>query len=125
MEKKLGRIKWLGREMHFGRSGACKVAPHEEKKHMSQFERFVTEATRRLAKAGAMLDEEFMAEARAETLQQDKEEVYAALQCADSFHCLVDQWKDCEEFKPKPKEKWMFVDKSEETKHRTESGVGK
>ena len=29
--------------------------------------------------------------------------------------------KDCEELMPKPKEKWIFVDKkSEETKHRTE-----
>ena len=40
---------------------------------------------------------------------------------AASFHCLVDEWKDCEELKPKPKEKWIFVDqKREETKHRTE-----
>ena len=45
-----------------------------------------------------MLDEEFMAEARAETMQQEREEVYAALQYAASFH------KDCEELKPKPKE---------------------
>ena len=30
-------------------------------------------------------------------------------------------WKDCEELKPKPKEKLIFVDeKREETKHRTE-----
>ena len=64
-----------------------------------------------------MLDEGFMAEARAETMQQEREEVYAALQYAASFHCLVVQWKDCEELKPKPKEKWIFVDKkSEEAK---------
>ena len=31
-----------------------------------------------LAKAGAMLDEGFMAEARAKTVQQEREEVYAA-----------------------------------------------
>ena len=68
-----------------------------------------------------MLDEGFMAEARAETLQQQTEEVYTALQYAASFYCLVEQWKDCEELKPKPKEKWIFVvKKSEETKHRTE-----
>ena len=30
------------------------------------------------AKAGAMLDEGFMADARAETMQQEREEVYAA-----------------------------------------------
>ena len=40
---------------------------------------------------------------------------------AASFHCLVVEWKDCEELKPKPKEQWIFVDqKREETKHRTE-----
>ena len=48
----------------------------KEKKHMSQFERFVTEGNEKadeLAKAGAMLDEGFMAEARAETMQQERE----------------------------------------------------
>ena len=44
-----------------------------------------------------------------------------ALQYAAIFHCLVEEWKDCEELKPKPKEKWIFVDKKrEDTKHRTE-----
>ena len=67
-----------------------------------------------------MLDKGCVAEAREETLQQ-REEVYAALQYVASFHCLVEQWKDCEELKPKPKEKLIFfVKKSEETKHRTE-----
>ena len=52
---------------------------------------------------------------------QKRELVYVALQYAASFHCLVEEWKDCEEFKPKPKEKWRFVDrKSEGMKHRTE-----
>ena len=48
--------------------------------------------------------------------------MYAALQYAASFHCcLVEEWKDCEELKPKAKEKWRFVDKrSEEKKHRME-----
>ena len=58
---------------------------------MSQFEKFVTEGNEEadvLANAGAMLDEGFMAEAK--TMQQEKEEVYAALQYAASFHCLVD-----------------------------------
>ena len=37
------------------------------------------------------------------------------------FHCLVEAWKDCEELKPQPKEKWTFVDKKrEETRHRSE-----
>ena len=68
-----------------------------------------------------MLDEVFMAETRAKTLQQEREEVFAASQYAASFYCLVEERKDCQELKPKPKEKWIFVDqKREETKHRTE-----
>ena len=74
-----------------------------------------------LAKAGAMLDEGFMAETTAKTVQREREEVYAALQYAASFHCLVEEWKDCEELKPKPKEKRIFVDKKREAmRHRTE-----
>ena len=96
----------------------------KEKKSMVQFEKFVTEGNEKadeLAKAGAMLDEGHMAEAIAETMQQEREEVCAALQCAASFHCLVEQWKDCEELRPKPKEKLVFVEKkSENMKHRTE-----
>ena len=40
-----------------------------------------------------MLDVGFMAEARAKTVQQEREEVYAALQYAASFHCLVENGK--------------------------------
>ena len=70
-----------------------------------------------LAMAGTMLDEGLMAEARAQTVKQ-RREVCAALQYAAS---LVIEWKGCEELKPKPKEKWTFVDeKREETKNRTE-----
>ena len=47
------------------------------------------------AKAGAMLDEGFMAEARAQTMKLEREEVYVALQYAASFHSLVEEWKDC------------------------------
>ena len=76
---------------------------------------------RNLGGSGACQDEGFMAESRAKTVQQEREEVYAALQYAASFHCLVEEWKDCEELKPKPEEKWIFVDsKREETKHRTD-----
>ena len=57
-----------------------------------------------------MLDEGFMAESGAKTIQQEREEVHAALQHAASFHCLVEEWKECEELKPQPKGKWMFVD---------------
>ena len=96
----------------------------KEKEKLTQFERFVpggNEKADELAKAGAMLDEGFMAEARAETMKLEREEVYVALQYAACFHCLVEEWKDCEELKPKLKEKWSFIDrKSEGMKHRTE-----
>ena len=96
----------------------------EEKKKMSHFEKFVTEGNEKddeLAKEGALVDKGFMAESRAESMQQEREEVYAALQYVASFHCKVEEWKDCEELKPEPKEKWTFVDQQmEETKHRTE-----
>ena len=87
---------------------------------MTKLERFVTEGNEK-AKAGAMLDEGFMAEARAEALKQEREEVYVALQFAASYHCLAEEWKDCEELKSKPKEKWIFVNNnSERAKHQTE-----
>ena len=48
----------------------------------------------------AILDEGSMAEARAETMLQEREEGNAALQSAASFHCLVEEWTDCGELKP-------------------------
>ena len=69
-----------------------------------------------------------MAEVSADTMKQEREreEVYVALPYAASFHCLVEEWKDCEEIKPTPKEKWSFIDKRRERmQHRTESGARK
>ena len=69
----------------------------------------------------AMLDEGFLTQARGSAIQQDREVVYAALQYAASFHCLVEEWKDCEEQEPKSKEKCIIVDKKREvTEHKTE-----
>ena len=103
------------------------VKPHRTKKDKEKIaiiERFVTEGNEKadeLAKAGAMLAEGFVAEVRAVVMKQEREEVYVALQHAASFHCLVEEWTDCEELRPKPKEKWSFVDKRRERmKHRTE-----
>ena len=48
-----------------------------ETEKMTKLERFVTEGNEKadeLAKAGAMLDERFMAEAKAETVRQEREE---------------------------------------------------
>ena len=59
---------------------------HEERERgMTRFEGFITEGNEKadeLAKAGAMMDECFMAEVRAETIKQEREEVYVALQYA-------------------------------------------
>ena len=60
----------------------------KENENMSQFEKFVTEGNEKgddMATAGAMHGG-FVAEARAKTMQQEREEVYVA-----SFHCLVEE----------------------------------
>ena len=83
----------------------------KEKKEVSHCENCVTEGNEKadeLSKAGAILDEGFMAESRAETTKKEREKVYEALQYAASFDCLVEKWKDCEELQPKLKEKWFF-----------------
>ena len=76
---------------------------------MSLFESFITEGNDKadeLAKEGAMMDGGGMAQIRASTVQKECEEVHAALQHAASFHCLVEEWKDCKELKPlKPSQK--------------------
>ena len=54
-----------------------------------------------MAKAGALLDEGFMAEMRLVAMKQEREEVYVALYNAANFHCLVEEWKDCEELRPR------------------------
>ena len=67
-----------------------RTAQKKDKKEMSNFEKFVTEGNEKadeLAKVGATLDEGLMAEIRAKTVQQEREEVHAALQYAASFHC--------------------------------------
>ena len=74
--------------MHQAKGGKMPICgTKKDNKGMSHFEKFVTEGTEKadeLAKAGAMLDEGLMAEARATTMQQEREEMYA-LQFAASF----------------------------------------
>ena len=80
----------------------------KDQNEMTHFEKFVTEGNEKadeLAKEGAMLDEGCMAEARAKTMQQEREEVYAALQYVAIFHCSVEEWKDCEELKLGPEKR--------------------
>ena len=67
-----------------------------------------------MAKAGAMLDEGFVAEAGAETMKKEREGSFAV--CGQ----LPLPGRTMERL-PKPKEKWVFVEnKSENMKHRTE-----
>ena len=57
---------------------------------MSLSEKFVTEGNEKadeLAKEGAMLN------GGNNMVQQEREDVHAALQYAASFHCLVEEWK--------------------------------
>ena len=71
----------------------------KEKNEMSRFDKFVTEGNQKadeLAIERGMLDEGFMAEARAKTTQQEREEVYAAVQYATSIHFFVEEWENCD-----------------------------
>ena len=43
---------------------------------------------------------EEMAQVRAGTVQQNSEKVYAASWCAARFHCLVEEWHECEKLNP-------------------------
>ena len=75
--------------------------------------------THEAGKEGAILDVGDMAQVRATTIQQEREDVQER-RCM-SLCSMVEEWKDCEELEPKPEEKWRFFDrKSEGMKHRTE-----
>ena len=86
------------------------VKAHRPKEilRMSLFQKFITEGNYKadeLAQEGATLDGGGVAHVGAITVQQERGEVSAALQWAASFHCLVEEWKDCEALRPKPREK--------------------
>ena len=55
-------------------------------------------------------------QARASAIQQEREEVYVALQYAAGFHSLEEEWKDCEELELEPKVKWTFENEKGEAK---------
>ena len=87
------------REMHRARSGRC---------------RLVDQDLGRIAKGGpheilcwaCWTKDSWLKQEQRQSSRSEKR--YAALQYAASFHCLVEEWTDCEELKPKPKEKWGF-----------------
>ena len=77
------------------------VAAHrteKERQQMPLFGKVITDGNEKadeLAEEGTVLDGGFWAQARASTVLQ-KRELHAAVQYAASFHCLVEEWKDCE-----------------------------
>ena len=94
-----------------------------ERQQISLTEKFIIEGNEKadeLTKAGARLDEGDVPDSRASTLRQEREEVHAALQYAASFHCLVEEWKDCAKLKPNPKRSGLLWTKGEAKTHRTE-----
>ena len=85
----------------------------KEKQEMSLFERCVTEGNEwadELAKDGATFRWRRDSSEKDQHSSAEREEVYAALQKAASFHCL-EEWHDCEKLQPKPKEKLIFANK--------------
>ena len=96
-----------------------------EMQQMTLFERFITEGNEEAdeqATEGARLDGGDVAQVRAVTIQQEREEVYAAFQHTAGFHCPV-QRKDGEELRPKPNEKWFFVNKKGKQRSIERSGA--
>ena len=84
-----------------------RVNSHRSKKEMQPMS--LLEKANERAKEGMRLDGGEMAQVRAITIQEESAEVSAALPYAASFHCLVEEWKDCEELQPKPKRKTFFL----------------
>ena len=90
---------------------------------MTCFARFVAEGSERadgMATYGTMFDGGEMAQIRASTVQQRG--VFRGTAVRSSLTLSGgDDWHDCEELKPNPKDKWIFVEhRVEAQKHRTE-----
>ena len=90
----LGGVAWSSSKGRTDRGRARESAPHQEGSaaNVSLFEKFTTEGNEKAdepAKEAGMLDRGDVAQVKAITIQQQREEVYAALRCAARFHCLV------------------------------------
>ena len=89
----------------------------KEEKNMSLFEHIPSwkgmTKPDELANDGAMQEGGNSAQIRASSVQQRRRDLYAALQYAASFHCLVEKWTYCEELKTKLRDKWIFIEKKE------------
>ena len=72
---------------------------------MSLLEKFITEGSE---KADELAKESWTKvlwhkHEQVQSSKREREEVHAALQYAASSHCLLEEWKDCEELEPQPK----------------------
>ena len=97
----------------------------KDKNDMSQFERFVAEGKRMLMswqRQEQCWTNDLWQKREQKLCSKSEKRCMQRLQYPASFHCLVEERKDCEGLKPKPKEKLTFVDKKreEKKKHRTE-----
>ena len=52
-----------------------------------------------------------MTQVRFIPIQLEQDDVFAALQYAPSFHCLVEEWKDCGGLGPTPQGNWTSVNR--------------
>ena len=90
----------------------------KDKKEWSHFEKFVTDGNETaddLAKAGAVLDEGFMAETRAKTVQQEREK--KCMQPCSMRPASTVWWRNgriVKDSSRSQKERWIFVDKKRE-----------
>ena len=80
-------------------SEACQGSSHQEREaeHVDVSHGFVTEGNEKsdeLVRDGAKIYDGGMAQIEPSTVQQRREEVYAVLQYAASFYCLVEEWHD-------------------------------
>ena len=79
-----------------------------------------------LTKDGAEMDGGALAAAKASTIKQLTDEIYASME-AEAHRVQVAEWKDRDVTVPKEKEMWQFVWKKrrQETQDRTMQGLGR
>ena len=80
---------------------------------MSLFVKFTTEGNEKadeLAMGRAMLDGGWMAQTRANSILKERSACSIAKRSQLSLFC--GGTKDCEDLKPEPKQKWIFVERS-------------
>ena len=83
----------FGKELHGLADRGISVDVEHVKAHRTKKEKKTSRSLRGLSQ-----------KAMRRLMSWQEQERCAALQYAASFHCLVEQLKDCEEFKPRPKE---------------------